>query len=123
MGLDFSHGDAHWSYSGFHRFRCKLARAINIDLEEMDGFAREPLLGCIVEGKPWPDTEIDPLIALLNHSDCDGELTPDQCKSIAPRLREIVEQFPADDYDRQQALMLADGMDEAVQENELLEFC
>ena len=25
MGIDFSHGDAHWAYSGFMRFRGRLA--------------------------------------------------------------------------------------------------
>ena len=28
MGIDFSHGDASWSYSGFNRFRKRLAQEI-----------------------------------------------------------------------------------------------
>jgi hypothetical protein len=38
MGLDFSHCDAHWSYSGFNEFRVKLAEAAGIVLGDMEGF-------------------------------------------------------------------------------------
>lgn len=38
MGLDFTHCEAHWSYSGFMVFRRKLAKAIGVDLNRMEGF-------------------------------------------------------------------------------------
>lgn len=30
MGIDFSHCDAHWAYSGFHRFRTRLATQVGL---------------------------------------------------------------------------------------------
>jgi hypothetical protein len=113
MGLDFSHTDARWSYSGFHYFRIRLAKEIGIDLESMAGF----------DGKTeWPSATKDPIIWLLSHSDCDGHITPKRCAKIAPRLRELVSKWP-DEYDKQRALMLADGMESAAAANEKLIFC
>lgn len=116
MGLDFSHTDAHWAYSGFNRFRTRVAAVLGFDLDRMEGFHGD---------RSWdsvPSATDEPLIDLLNHSDCDGELTPEQCERIAPRLREAVSLWPADDYDRIKAEMLADGMELAAQSGEPLEF-
>src|SRR5665648_1219897 len=66
MGLDFSHSNAHWSYSGFYDFRRRLAQEINVDLEMMDGFGGDIPFDLIKDS-------IEPL---LNHSDCGGGLTP-----------------------------------------------
>ena len=95
MGLDFNArisrdvGWPRWSYNGFHRFRSKLAEAIGVKLDDMQGF-----------GGPEPWTSVDdPIVALLDHSDCDGDLTVEACKAVAPRLREIVETFE-NGYDR-----------------------
>jgi hypothetical protein len=71
---------------------------------------------------PWKNVK-DPIVPLLNHSDCDGHLTPTQCKKAAPRLRELVEDWPDDDYDKRSALELADGMEEAAKAKENLVFC
>ena len=38
MGIDFHPGSASWSYSGFNRFRERLAEKIDIDLSTMEGF-------------------------------------------------------------------------------------
>lgn len=113
MGLDFSHGTAHWSYGGFHRARTKLAAVLGIELDAMQGFGGN---------KAWPDAEKVPLVGLLYHSDCDGDLTPDQCRKIAPALRAAVQQWPADDFDRDGFNRLADAMDEAAAADEPLEF-
>jgi hypothetical protein len=67
-------------YSGFHRFRVLLAAEDGIDLESMAGFAKA--------GLPWAEASTT-LAPLLNHSDCDGELTPAECSAILPRLKEI----------------------------------
>lgn len=113
MGLDFSHGEAHWSYSGFHRFRHKLAKEIGIEnLDEMEGFGG-PIL--------W-DGFKDPIVDLLSHSDCDGDLLPEQCKEIASRLRVLTIGWEDPDYDKQHALFLAKGMDLAYKKNEKLYF-
>lgn len=112
MGIDFSHCGAHWSYSGFHRFRERLATAIGFELDGMAGFGGT---------QSW-DSVNDPIKDLLDHSDCDGDLSPEQCKIIAPRLREMVMAWPDDDYDKQSALALADGMDAAAEADEPLVF-
>lgn len=86
MGIDFSHSNASWAYSGFMRFRSRLAQAEGFDLEQMDGFQRawEPARPM----RSW-DEITTPLKPLLEHSDCDGELTPEECAQVEPRLREV----------------------------------
>lgn len=131
MGLAFSHGAAHWSYGGFHAFREALAHHEGIDLGRMDGFA-EPsgARGGAVGtwSKPW-DTVTTPLKPLLNHSDCDGHLTPEECAQVAPHLRELAPAvWPPDsddwraEHSRVNALLLADAMDACAAAGENLEF-
>lgn len=85
MGLDLSHNAWNWSYSGFMTFRKHLAAQIGIDLEEYFGY-----------NKDWKKNlrsikhKIRPL---LNHSDCDGYLTPKQAKMVAEWLDEILNNF------------------------------
>lgn len=94
MGLDFSVSDAHWSYSGFHTFRERVAREIGIDLNSMQGFG-----GSI----SW-EKIVDPISKFLYHSDCDGTITPEDCFAIYPRLRELVKDWPDHDPDKVRAL-------------------
>src|SRR3546814_9161128 len=71
MGLDFSHTDAHWAYSGFTRFRRALAKHEGIDLDAMEGFQRHG------DDRPrvsW-NTVTTPLKPLLDHSDRSEEHT------------------------------------------------
>jgi hypothetical protein len=68
-----------------------------------------------------PQVTNDPILPLLNHSDCDGHLTPEECKAVAPRLRELIPQL--DDWDRSQAAKLCEGMEAAATAGENLEFC
>lgn len=126
MGVQFSHCKASWSYSGFNEFRRRLAAVIGIDLWAMSGFNLE--WDCHVRGQigapkaiSW-DGFTDPIIPLLNHSDCEGELSHEDCKAIAPRLREIIKHWPTHDYDTQMALQLAEGMESAVKLGQALEF-
>ena len=111
MGLDFTYeGEARdvgeaprWSYSGFMRFRERLAAEAGLgELRRFEGFggARE-----------WPQVFDESLVLLLNHSDCEGELSPESCALIAPRLREVIERWPEDDYDRQSGERLATYME------------
>lgn len=112
MGLDFSHTDVRWGYTGFNFFRKKLANAIGMDLDRMQGFGGDI---------PF-STFNDDIVPLLDHSDCEGELTIEECKRVAPRLRELVSSWSDEDIDKQKALELAEGMDHAVECNEPLEF-
>lgn len=76
----------------------------------------------MVDGVSWDTVTDDELVPLLNHSDCDGVLTAEQCKLVAPRLLEIVGHWK-DDYDKENALMLVDGMWRAAKAGEPLQFC
>ncbi len=148
MGLDFSHCEARWGYIGFMQFRTKLAAEAGIALRCMDGFnynsslsqqyehlsiygsEAKPSDGSLMYGHyvgnqpaiPWSKIN-DPIKYLLNHSDCEGELTPDECRKVAPRLRELVAGWPDGDRDKENALELADGMDAAAAAGESLRFC
>jgi hypothetical protein len=138
MGLDFSHADAHWSYSGFNRFRRRVAAAVGIELDRMEGYHRSHQLmaqfdrylvdGTIsapetpVEAIPWSIIS-SPLVALLDHSDCDGELSPEECATIAPALEAICLAWEEDDFDRQQGLLLVEGLRECAESGEAMEFC
>jgi len=142
MGLDFSHGDAHWSYGGFMWFRKRLAKEIGVNIDEMVGFAPSPYLAEISAedwatlgfgSKPtrfntsWDEVN-DAIVPLLRHSDCDGDLSVEECRAIAPRLRELVQGWSDDPeldeaFDKKQALLLADGLEQCVRQGQRLEFC
>lgn len=121
MGLDFAYrkivfpereNRVCWSYGGFHSFRNKLAKEININLDEMEGFTEAG------KGKSWEIIE-DPIRYLLNHSDSDGDLHPDLCREIYPRLLELIALWSNDDYDKQMGMRLATMMKECSEsENE-----
>ena len=119
MGTDFSHCEAHWSYSGFHRFRTRLASAANIELEAMEGF--EPLDGQEAPGRSW-DTVHDDLALFLDHSDCDGDLSPEDCLKIADRIEPIIKTWPDDDYDKKNAVELIEGLRWAAENKETFRF-
>lgn len=86
MGLDIYPGGAQWSYTGFARFRKRLAAEEDITLEAMRGFG-----GAL----KW-DSVRTSLAPLLNHSDCDGYLDPWDCEEMLPRLREIEAKWKAE---------------------------
>lgn len=120
MGLDFSHTNAHWAYSGFMRFREALAQHEGIDLDRMEGFRR---YGDDRPRVSWATVD-SPLKALLDHSDCDGEMSPEDCRQVAPYLRKVIhEVWPGDCYDRENGLLLVDGMEKAAAEGVPLDFC
>jgi len=116
MGLSFSHGTAQWAYSGFNRFRERLARQMGFDLNEMQGFTEPP-----EAGKTWDHIK-DPIKYLLYHSDCDGTLTARQCALIAPRLIELTKYWDDNDIDKIRARQLAAGMKKAASKKQKLEF-
>lgn len=126
MGVDFSHGEASWSYGGFNRFREALAAHEGIDLNRMHGF-KPFYAGDDWAGIPW-DGVTTALRPLLDHSDCDGQLTPEECRQVAPRLREVIDAVWPDDvvgvdgYNRRAGLALAQGMDDAAAAGVPLEF-
>lgn len=85
MGLDTTHGAWHGAYSAFNRFRHELALRIGIDLKEYIGYDFGP-----EQGTKELESIDHPLMDLFNHSDCDGILTPEQCKKIADGLDMVI---------------------------------
>ena len=112
MGLDFTHCEAHWSYSDFHDFRRKLAACIGMNLDDMEGFGGE------ISFKNYQDD----IIPLLELSDSDSYLSPKICQTVAARLRQLIRHWLDDDLDKMNALYLAEGMELAHEQNEVLGF-
>jgi hypothetical protein len=81
-----------WSYGGFNLFRERLAQHIGIDLSSMDGFGGEG---------DWASVQ-SPLRHLLDHSDCEGDLSVEQAAELAPALEKALAEIseplaPGDD--------------------------
>lgn len=116
MGLDTSHNAWNGPYSSFNRFREKLAKMIGIDLNQMEGFGGS---------NSW-DKVNDGLVPLLNHSDCDGHLTPEESKMIADRLDELMPQITIDDAGDsdfyQKVLKFRNGCVKAFKKYEVIDF-
>lgn len=158
MGVGFSHGGASWSYTGFNYFRKLLAESIGLDLYDMHGFyTEEERAEAIRNGsfpygdppqkRPWSEID-DPIVGLMHHSDCDGHITPEQCRIIAPRLRELIADWPDtmkaewsdkkkaepliaagyketyefSNYDKDNGFLLAAGMEQAAEKGQNFEF-
>ncbi|WP_032376698.1 hypothetical protein [Rhodococcoides fascians] len=121
MGLDL--GRAQWAYSGFNRFRTKLAGAEGINLDQMDGYAMVEFR--YVKGLPWTDesgNDVTVLRPFLDHSDCDGELTWEECAQVVDRIEEIVATWDPEDRDTMQGRLMVEDMRECVTEQTSLRF-
>lgn len=82
MGLDTTHDCWHGAYSAFNRWRAKVAEVAGYgSLYEYQGYGGN---------KDWRSPEQDILIALLDHSDCDGLLPAVICEPLANRLAELL---------------------------------
>lgn len=119
MGLSIYIGDddrsaVGWSYGGFGQLRRALARHEGIDLDRMEGFG---------DGNRSWDTVTTDLKPLLNHPDDHGDLTPEQCARVVPRLREVLSDLQGgEDWRFLSGLKLAEAMDQAVARNIPLNF-
>lgn len=83
MGLDTTHGCWNGPYSSFGTFREELAAQIGENLKAFEGFG----------GDKSFDKLDHPVKPLLDHSDCDGELSPAECESIVEGLNQIIAGF------------------------------
>jgi len=118
MGLDFSHGEAHWSYSGFMHFRNEITKHL--------GYTKT--LSEMYDDGTYDVMQNEPIWPLINHSDCDGDLTVKEMKQIIPQLREILlvwEKATPDQtgfYETNRTKAFIESMEVAIEENEPLEF-
>lgn len=142
MGLNTSHGCWDGSYSTFAAWRRWLANRVGIPLMAMEGFGHEDGLvlehtNLALEGAvtrwmihpiSWDVLRPDPIYALLNHSDCDGELALADLPGIARRLREIADRERTRDDGGESAQMIqfcdqfASGCLRAIQAGENVDF-
>ncbi|MFA5445481.1 MAG: hypothetical protein WC262_10980 [Bacteroidales bacterium] len=129
MGLDVSYDAWSGAYSCFMRFRIALAHAAGLPpLELMDGFFRGadkfdrnikpdwyndlPIM--------WDALRPDPIITLLNHSDCEDEIALADLPALRDRLCELKPLMPDDWHERIDQFVR--GCDEAIEQGESLEF-
>ena len=129
MGLDTTHGCWHGAYSAFGRCRVGLAKEIGINLNLMEGFSGRGLNGIAFDPMKWSALKPDPLHILLNHSDCEGSIAPEDCAPLAARLREVAAGIePGRDAGghldgiREAAITFAEGLERAAAANEPVEF-
>ncbi len=103
MGLDTSHDAWHGAYSAFTRWRNTIAKAAGYAVWKVtyeNGMTMDTVMldwGHITEdnlhGK-WERVPDDPLVILLAHSDCDGEIAAEHCAVLADRLEELLPSLP-----------------------------
>lgn len=96
MGLDMSHDAWHGAYSAFTRFRNELAVAAGYELTRYDGtffdivkldwdrFVEKNYYG------DWDTPPDDPLMILIVHSDCEGEIPTEYCEHLANRIEQLI---------------------------------
>ena len=74
------------SYSGFSNWRDDLARAAGIDDWRTSGKpTADEVMGL------WANAPKDPLSFVLQHSDCDGYILPDNAGRLERRLRGLLD--------------------------------
>jgi hypothetical protein len=98
MGLDMSVGEIGHrigSYGYFSRYRKEIFKFFHDqDLDKMEGFALptsgEDTLGTD-NSLRFKDLKSKELLPFINHSDCDGDLTPQECAECIPDLERYLE--------------------------------
>jgi hypothetical protein len=147
MGLDTSHDCWSGPYSAFMRWRHNIAKVAGFPpIDIMEGFYKPeilPLSGIYKEDSlireylqrgelplKWENQLGDTrLIPLLTHSDCDGEISPEDCKIILAGLEELLPKLsnensksdnPRADYDGtyNATVRFISGLKDAISKNE-----
>jgi hypothetical protein len=115
MGLDVSHGAFIGPYGSFDRFRQTLCEATGGTWPKRFSGSSYFVLG------PGFDSESHPgLWELLNHSDCDGEISPEDCLKVAKDLKELLPELGIPDI--RVAKKFIEGCELAASLNESLIF-
>lgn len=116
MGLDTSHNAWQGGYSRFGDWRRWLAKQIGMNLNDMEGFGGD---------RKFSDFD-HPVLPLLNHSDCDGKLTTEECKRVAWGLDEIIhkaeQRGSPEQYEIDKAKQFREGCLLAIENGEEIEF-
>ena len=119
MGLGTTHNAFHGGYGYFMRFREALMQAIGgPPLRTMEGF-NESSGALHSSWEPWLDHDLYPL---LNHSDCDGFLTPSECARVAQGLNKVIASKKLNKEFEDAAFQFMTGCLDAARCEEELEF-
>lgn len=129
MGLDTTHDAWHGAYSAFMRFRAELVReAWGRDIRSLPGY-HDSILSPDVATVDYTEAErSDALYPLIDHSDCEGELSVEVLLPLAARLEELAPRFRGIDGGghlggvEAKALQFAAGCRAAAAAGEPLEF-
>ena len=116
MGLDTTHNAWNGPYSSFGSWRKWLAKQAGFNLDDMEGFGG---------GKEWSEEmKAKDYYPLLNHSDCDGVLTPLECQKTAKFLGHIMAKgnSDGDKYMLEKCANFYMGCIDAIGRNENIEF-
>ncbi len=140
MGLDVSHDAWRGSYGAFNRFRQALAKVIGGSFPPHDP---EWVKECEAEeGEPvnhewwywepddFPEEHHHAAKVFLCHSDCDGEISPEDCIKVAAWLRWAAEQLTDEGSGHLTrmggyagaAIRFAEGAERAAEAGEPLQF-
>ena len=104
MGLIITNNSFQGHYSDYGNFRRHLSTLVGIgDLSDYSGFGGE---------KQFPSTDDEPLVLLIDHSDCDGDLSAEECGKVAKRLTEILDLID-DSYFTEVAKKMISGFSDA----------
>lgn len=104
MGLDFSPEGPHFSYGGFNYFRNNIAHYFKIPLI-LGSYKFSFPIGNTRISRTFINYDLDQielsdqytfLETFLNHSDCDGSLTPKECEGISILMDEYILQLEKD---------------------------
>jgi len=97
MGLDVSHGAFSGAYSSFNRFRQAIAKVTGGSFPPH----RADADGIVMDDDVWywgdgfSESTHRGLFVLLSHSDCDGEISPEDCVKVADELESLLPQLDA----------------------------
>lgn len=116
MGLDTTHNAFHGAYSSFMRFRMQLLELVNgSDIRDLEGYdekAKTPVSSLKDEG----------LEIFFNHSDCDGDISPEDCKKVADSLDFYIPKMDVESELYRRSVQFRDGCLLAHSLNEVLDF-
>lgn len=135
MGLDTTHDAWHGAYSAFKRWRDEIAKAAGYAFLKQDYYEVAAIdWGHIPERAlmgDWTglDAPRDPLLYLIAHSDCEGEIRPEQAAPLADALEALLpklEGVPGGGHIgpsfRDKTQKFIDGLRRAVAAGESVEF-
>jgi len=103
-----------FTYHSFHEFRNRIARYCGFPNAYPDTD------GDIYKNFRWKEMEsTHPMFPLMDHSDCDGEMDPDDCGKVGAHLKVLADEWKAepeneDDKDREYDIEMAEKLSEVM---------